>query len=390
MKIITALGNQKINEELKKDSFYNVIGVDIQYQEGIFEILEKNKNINYIILNLDLIGELNKYDLIKKIKEKNNKINLIIILEKENEKIKDYLLKNNINLIINKKNLNINLLNNILKNNLNKNKVNNKTKKLNKIIKKINNYIKNKKNKIKKIILNKKNKIIKLVYLIKIIKNIFKIKINKKINRKIITIIGDRKCGKTIFIILFSKIINKKILIINLDNKKELNIMLGKKSKNDEEFLKINKKIELINCNLTSINREDLKNKFIEYNYVLIDTSGIEELQQIKKIENVTDYFILIIDPNLIGINNSNNILDIISKNKKIKNKKNNIKIIINKNNFYSINEKIINYIFSDFKIIGKINYNNKYNFLINNNFKLINKKIKKEYLKIIKEVEIL
>ena len=74
MKIITALGNQKINEELKKDSFYNVIGVDIQYQEGIFEILEKNKNINYLILNLNLMGPLNKYDLIEKIKQNANKI----------------------------------------------------------------------------------------------------------------------------------------------------------------------------------------------------------------------------------------------------------------------------------------------------------------------------
>ena len=52
MKIITAIGDPHINEELKKDELYHVIGVDIQYQDGIFEIMEKNNNIDYIILNI--------------------------------------------------------------------------------------------------------------------------------------------------------------------------------------------------------------------------------------------------------------------------------------------------------------------------------------------------
>ena len=43
MNIITALNNPKINNKLKEQNEFNIIGTDIQYQEGIFEMLEKMK-----------------------------------------------------------------------------------------------------------------------------------------------------------------------------------------------------------------------------------------------------------------------------------------------------------------------------------------------------------
>lgn len=118
MKVITAIGNPEINEELNKDSFYEVIGVDIQYQDGVFEILEENKNINYLILNLNIIGELNEINFIEKIIKKNNKLNLIIILEKGNEKLINYLLSKNIKNILLKNKKNLIEINNIIKNKL--------------------------------------------------------------------------------------------------------------------------------------------------------------------------------------------------------------------------------------------------------------------------------
>ena len=41
MKIITATGIPEINERLKKETNFEVIGKDVQYQEGILEILEE-------------------------------------------------------------------------------------------------------------------------------------------------------------------------------------------------------------------------------------------------------------------------------------------------------------------------------------------------------------
>ena len=45
MKILTALQNPKKNEILKKKTKYSIIETDIQYQEGIIEVLEKNNKI---------------------------------------------------------------------------------------------------------------------------------------------------------------------------------------------------------------------------------------------------------------------------------------------------------------------------------------------------------
>ena len=47
--ILTAIGNPILNNELKKIKNINIIYNDIQYQEGIFEILEINKNIDFLI-----------------------------------------------------------------------------------------------------------------------------------------------------------------------------------------------------------------------------------------------------------------------------------------------------------------------------------------------------
>ena len=41
IKIITAINNPKINEELNNEKDIQVIGKDILYKEGILEILEK-------------------------------------------------------------------------------------------------------------------------------------------------------------------------------------------------------------------------------------------------------------------------------------------------------------------------------------------------------------
>ena len=58
MNIITAINNEKIFKELKNEKSINIISNDIQYKEGILEILEKNKNIQYIIINEDLNGQI--------------------------------------------------------------------------------------------------------------------------------------------------------------------------------------------------------------------------------------------------------------------------------------------------------------------------------------------
>ena len=46
-KIVTAIGNKNINLKLKQEEKIEVIGEDIQYEDGILELLEKEININF-------------------------------------------------------------------------------------------------------------------------------------------------------------------------------------------------------------------------------------------------------------------------------------------------------------------------------------------------------
>ena len=201
MKVITAIGNPEINEELRKDDFYKVVGVDIQYQDGIFEILEENKNIDYLILNFKLIDELNKFDFFEN------------------------------NIIKNKKEINL----------INEN----------------NNF-------------NKKNPF----------NFIGEEKIN--LNNKKILLFGNKKINKKNIIILFLKLINKKILIIEF-----INISKKINPEEKENTIKINKKIDLIKCNIESLNRKDLKNKFGEYYFIIFNFFNIKEKNKIIEIINL-------------------------------------------------------------------------------------------------------
>ena len=54
MRIITAIENKKINEKLKNIKNMKILNTDIQYKEGILEYLEKNSDIDLILLKLNL------------------------------------------------------------------------------------------------------------------------------------------------------------------------------------------------------------------------------------------------------------------------------------------------------------------------------------------------
>lgn len=140
IKIITAINNPNLNEELIKENNIKIIGRDIQYKEGILELLENNIEIDYIIVDEKLPGEIEINKLIEKIIEKNKKIKIIITIKKDNKnKIK--LNNKKIIKIYYEKNINLNFLKNynncknlseenILKNKI-ENKLNNKKTKNN-------------------------------------------------------------------------------------------------------------------------------------------------------------------------------------------------------------------------------------------------------------------
>lgn len=418
-KIITAINNPNLNYKLNIENNIEVVCKDLQYKDAILDILNENNNVDIIIINNEIPSEINDDELIKKIKEKNNNIRVIYILEKINKNIQEILEKNNINefylnneitidkiiKIINKENIN-NFENSLIKNNNTK-----KENYYNKFF--INdNLIKNIKNKIKQ--KTNKNKIIEE-----------KIKSNYYEN-KIITISGPPNVGKTNFIINFYKIIkNKKILILDFDlNKKDIKLFLGIK-----KYYKINRKIKkeknkindnnnnnIFKNNVNKIHLENnvdlisikelLKNKFNNinfdflefknfirdflekeknnYNLILIDLGSENNPEINNLIFEKSDINILLTEGNLIGINKLKIYLNKF-------NKINNFKIIINKKDLFSIDNIFIEKILK-LEIIGEIKYKKFYSNLINNNFNFyynFKNKYKKEYEKIFNKLNI-
>lgn len=382
--ILTAMNNPKLNQELQKEKNIKIIGNDIPYKEGILEILEKNKNINLIFISEKLEGEINFLELIKKIKITNKEIKLIIILNKENNYLENKLKEININNIYYKNKINNKILINIINN---KNKIEIKNNKIN---------IEN--NKIKKSNKNKLkiNKIIKLnkdkVNIIKILNK--KIKPEKIKNKKIICITGGKKVGKTTITLILAYYLsqeNKKIAIIecNFQNPGISKFLKIKKEKNLEnkeiKEYKINNNLFLIYNIKKELNNntEDILNKLKnKYDYIFFDSPIYY-----KKIINNSEYILFILKPEF------KNIKEIYFKYiNNFYSKKEKINILINnyKNNLISL--KIISKIFNQKIINSKIKNNIKINKLKNNFYKnkkiLDNKKIKKEFNKILLKIK--
>lgn len=408
MKIITALNNPIINNKLKEKTDFEIICNDIQYQDGIIEILEKNEKIDLIVISELLPGEIEFIEIINKIKLINKKIEIIAILKEENEEIKNKLISKGIFNIFYNNEITVEELIRIIKEK-------NKTKKETEINEEIEN--------LKKMILDnkktkKENQIKKIInkYILKIkekIKNkkyyIERVENNELKDNKIISIAGANGVGKTVFSSIITKLIkNKKILLIDFDVFNEsLNTTFGKskypKKINKKEnnisnlIIKLSKNMHLLfatdilfNDNL-KIEKNKIKNileKLEEkYELIIIDTTSECFFDYTKEILEKSDLIIFLAEANLIELKKSKKLLEIYINKWKIEKKK--INIVFNKQNINSIDSKILKILFSDFNILGTLKINNNYNLLINSNLKNINKKIKKDFFKIINKLKL-
>ncbi len=378
-RIVTALGNPILNDELKKYKDFEIMINDIQYQEAIIEFLEIEKNIDYIILNEILPGTISIEELINKIRIINKDIQIIIILEKENKELEEFLFSKKIFYIFYNNMVEINDIIKILKNKKQNNKKVEQDIGILKDIISNDNTINKKLNKIK-----------------------FKqeIKDELKCKNKMYCILGNSGVGKSVFSICFSNYLknNKnKILIIDFDIlNNSIHTILGTKkySKkirkklvdnnvyniNDFNFgdliIKANRNVDLLTGIDILFNSEEslneiklleiikqLKNK---YDYIIVDTSSECFFKYNKIFIDNSDKNIFLLEANLLEITKAKRLLEMYEKNWKINTKK--ISIIINKYNKNSIDEKVIKNIFSKYKIIGKIRMSNLYNLVINKN----------------------
>ena len=374
-KVITAIGNEFINNKLLKENNIKVISKDIPYVEGVFEVIEKNQ-VDFLIINVEIINEINIDNFIRKIKKMNKKINLIFILEKTNKLIENKLIKNNIKFYFyNKKIKNTDLIDKI------KNEINGIKKYSNKMI--YNNNLK----------IRKKNNI-KKEY--------------KKINYENIYCFYSENSEKNKIIIInfinyLKKINYKKILIINL------NIFLEIKNNSKKIIYKKSKKIFYHNFNvylnkidntLDSISGLDFilkkeknvnqKNRIItdiflkelrKYDAIVVNADITNKLKISSVLLENIEKNILLIEPSLLGIRRGMEFIEENSINK-LDNKQG-LHIVMQNNNKKAINKKIIKECFKKFNVIGQTK-NNKNNFNLYK--KIVKNRTKNKALKILKE----
>lgn len=395
-KIITAIGNEILNKKLKKENDFEVIIEDIQYKEGIIEYLEKENNIDILIISELLPGNIELKELIEKIKNINSNIEIIIFLENKNTELENYLYAKGIYNIFYNNQIEIEEIIKI---------INNKNIEINNELKEI-----------KQMLLEKqKNKVNnKKIFLNKLI-NIFNKKQKYDLKEeKIISVTGTNGVGKSIFTINLANSLSNsknKILIIDFDilnnslhtilgikkysqkirNKIKNNNLL-KEIKIEELIIKINSKIDLVSgINLLfdskyKISSEKVKNilsKLKEkYEIIIIDTSSECFFDYTKELIKNSNLTIFILEANLLEIKKAKNLLNIYINNWEIPQES--INILFNKYNENSIDISILKKIFSEFNILGKLSFNPQYNLIINkNNTNKLNTILKNEHLKI-------
>ncbi len=336
-RVITAIGNPILNKELRSQDI-NILCGDILYKEGILEFLEENNDIDFIIVNENIPGNIRIEELTDKIRQKNNKIKVILITKNHDDKVRVF-------------------------------------RKIEKIDKE----------KIENIILNKNS-----VY------NMKTIPINDFFDDdtkdgKVISILGPNGIGKSIFSITFSNSIkDKKVLIVDFDVfNNSLNNLLGIKDNGKKKSYIVNNNIDITDYIVKIENNMDyllsmnlifntelqvssqrirniisrLKNK---YDYIIVDTSAEGLIEYTKEVVKISDEIIFISGANLLEIKKSQKLLDIYTKEWNIP--KEIIKIIFNKYTKQSLDDEVLKQIFRNYEIIGKIKLSDYYDLAINKN----------------------
>lgn len=336
IKILVALNNKKIKDKLDlryKDKVYNY---DFVYKEDIISYIEKYNN-NYIILTrLDLSGNMNYLEYIRKIKKINTKNRIIIIIDKLEKEIKEFLFANEVFNIIEGNEIDMEV-----------------------IYKQI----------------NTENKI---VY-----KTVYK-KSNNSDDKRKITVFGSNGSGKSFISSLMANSIAKKtkkrVVLVSFDDKnscldiinnincfnfdikhfftgEDMNYDYISKSISQSNVCKnlwlINSDIKLTD-NRLKISKSQMQNLtfYLEsrFDYVIFDLPNYTLNSNYKILMDIVDEIIFVTSPNYISIKQSKIYLDFIYN--KLKIPKDKLKLIINKNGVYSLDIRQIKSI---------LNYENKF-----------------------------
>ncbi len=79
-RVITALGNPVLNNELRKYEKYDVFTDDLFYQDAVIDVVEE-ENVDDIVVSSLLQGQDDFIDFVEHIKRKNSVARIIVITD---------------------------------------------------------------------------------------------------------------------------------------------------------------------------------------------------------------------------------------------------------------------------------------------------------------------
>jgi len=348
-KIITAIGNNRLTEEIKKRNAYEVVLRDIPYKEGVLEVLDEIQDIDVIVISEILDGEIDFKDLIRKILQKNEKIEIIVFVEEKNAEIQNFLFSHGIYKIFENNEVDIDTFINSISNNMN--------------VTPDYNYINGELQKIREEMLEKEEG-----------KYSFE---EFNATGKVIVLSGSYNSGKsTIASVLAIEYAKKgqKTLIIDFDTYNSsintlFNIQKYKKSEIafniENQIIKVSKNLDALcamdllfnNDNTVDyINLEDMIRKFkIRYDIILIDTSSDYKYKYLSRVLNSADGIVFLIVPSVVELKKSASLLEVFLKDFKIDKKK--FQIVLNKVTNSSVDKMIIEQMFKEIIISSVTNF---------------------------------
>ncbi len=343
-KILTAIGNPRFHKKLKEMEDYQVLGDDITKDEELIEILEREENVEFLFLCSGIITHYKVDEFIKIIRKLQVDINIIFF---QGENVESSL-KEDDNLKI---------------------------------------YTS-----------------FQLDW--KFLEEIFQKAMRKSIqtcNSKVIAISGASGVGKSTFSTFLAKNVedrNIKTLLIDFDlEENQIRTLLKIKKQPQyagnikELIINVAKNFDVL-CHLDCVfSKKDEMNYFEiqeiinqlkeEYDLILIDTSSKLENEYTKRIFYNSDKVIFLLEPNILGVKKSKNMLEVIENDWKIDNSK--INMVLNKSNMYQISDAILQELFPEIELVGKMRYMDSYNLMIN---KSVDKReIRREYEKIYRRI---
>lgn len=345
-KIITAIGNPMLNQKIKNSEKYQLITEDIKTDEELIEWLERAGEIDVLFLHSDIIKNYSTDEFLRIIREIQENIFIIFF---KNEGVEISMEETQNFKIYTNKEIEWQILEEILE----------------------------------------KEKSVEQE--------------TENFTAQIISISGTSGVGKSTFSTFLAKNVeneNLKILLIDFDLD-ENHIRTILKIKKQPEYvdnikniiININKNLDVL-CHLDFIfeNRDKIDYLKIQeilnqlkkdYNLIIIDTSSNLENEYTKRIFYNSDEIIFLLEPNILGVKKSKNMLEVFENDWKMDISK--IKMILNKTNIYQISDEIIKELFPDIKLLGKMKYMDSYNLMINKN--VDKKEIKREYERIYKKI---